>query len=190
VREGDVPVNYSEIKFNDIANGVGVRTSLFVSGCRHRCEGCFNSVAWGFDAGMPFDGGILADILMSLEPEHVSGLSILGGEPLEPENQRDVMYVVDAVRRVFPEKDVWMWTGFVWEELMRDGCRAHTPMLDVILRHLDVLVDGPFVRGLADLSLRFRGSSNQRIVDVPRSLSEGFVVPWTDGALYSVRGSM
>ena len=180
-------MNYSTIKHTDIANGVGVRVSLFVSGCRHHCGGCFNAETWPFDAGRPFDGVTLADILRSLEPDHIDGLSILGGEPLEPENQRDVMYVVDAVRRVFPDKSVWMWTGFTWDELTIIDSRARTSMLPLILERVDVLVDGRFILEDRDITLRFRGSPNQRIIDVRQSLEAGRVVDWQDDPICRTR---
>lgn len=176
-------MNYSEIKFNDIANGAGVRTSLFVSGCRHRCDGCFNSVAWSFDAGSPFTMRTLIDVLKSLDSPYVNGISVLGGEPLEPENQWDVWNILYTVLYPHPEKDTWMWTGFTWEELMGNGCRACSDpeMLRRVLRLVDVLVDGPFVKELYDPMLRFRGSSNQRIIDVPKTLESGEVCLWDDG---------
>ncbi len=177
-------MNISNIRYNDIANGVGVRTSVFVSGCRHRCEGCFNQVAWEFDAGTPFDDDVMGDILRSLEPDHVDGLSVLGGEPLEPENQDEVLRLVRGAIRL--GKSVWMWTGFTYEDLCLD-CRASVVphRLWNILDCVDVLVDGPFVRELADPSLRFRGSSNQRLIDMSNTYFMDDIRLWDDG---NVRG--
>ena len=172
-------MNYSEIKLNDIANGAGVRTSLFVSGCRHHCKGCFNRVAWPFDSGMPYTNVVEGSIIRSLMPSYVDGLSILGGEPLEPENQPDVAGLIQHVRMMVPESTIWIWTGFTYENLMHD--RSCTEVLPYILRNIDVLVDGRYVEELADITLRFRGSSNQRIIDVPKTLESGEVCLWDDG---------
>lgn len=180
-------MNYAEIKECDIANGVGVRTSLFVSGCRHRCPGCFNEVAWNFAAGEPFGQDVADRIVESLRTPYVDGLSVLGGEPLEPENQAVLAPFLERVRAEAPTKDIWLWTGFVWEDLARDACRAHTEDLDRILSCLHVLVDGPFVEAQKDIMLRFRGSANQRLIDVAASLEAGEVVPWQDGSFFSKR---
>jgi anaerobic ribonucleoside-triphosphate reductase activating protein len=179
-------MNYAEIKYCDIANGVGARTSLFVSGCRHHCKGCFNEVAWDFGYGGSFDAKVEDAIIDSLKPDYIAGLSILGGEPLEPENQEDVLRLLERVTDEYPEKTVWMWTGFTWEELM-GGCRASTDMLPEILDCVDVLVDGPFINDQRDITLRFRGSPNQRIIDVTLSILAGKVIPWTDGHVYATR---
>lgn len=179
-------MNYAEIKYCDIANGVGARTSLFVSGCRHHCKGCFNEVAWDFGYGGSFDEKVVDAIIDSLRPDYIAGLSILGGEPLEPENQEDVLRLLERVNDEYPEKTVWMWTGFTWEELM-GGCRASTDMLPEILNCVDVLVDGPFINDQRDITLRFRGSPNQRIIDVTLSILAGKVIPWTDGAVMGTR---
>ncbi|MBR1870912.1 MAG: anaerobic ribonucleoside-triphosphate reductase activating protein [Kiritimatiellae bacterium] len=158
-------MNYSSIKFNDIANGDGVRTSLFVSGCRHHCRGCFNKVAWDFNAGEPFTAAVQERILRSVEPEWISGLSILGGEPFEPENQIGLLPFLRKYRSRCPGKSLWMWTGFIYERdlLAQDG-RARCEATDEILWLADVLVDGPFIEEMKDITLRFRGSSNQRII--------------------------
>ena len=173
-------MNYSEIKRCDIANGPGVRTSLFVSGCRHRCPFCFNEVAWPFEAGEELTDEVVDDVVESLRPDFVQGLTLLGGEPLEPENQEGVLRVVERVRAEVPRCDVWLFTGFTWEELHDSACRAHTEVLNRLLPLLDVVVDGPFVQDLKDISLRFRGSSNQRLIDVPASLKTGAVVLWDE----------
>ena len=180
-------MNFAEIKKCDIANGVGVRTTLFVAGCRHRCPGCFNDVAWDFSAGEPFTRTIEDEIIESLKTPYVDGLSILGGEPLEPENQAVLAPFVERVRAEVPQTSIWLWSGFTWEQLMEGDDRARTQDLQRILTALDVLVDGPFVLDERDITLRFRGSPNQRIIDVPASLTTGEVVPWSDDAVFATR---
>ena len=180
-------MNYSTIKHTDIANGVGVRVSLFVSGCRHHCEGCFNSETWDFKAGQFFGNDAFFRIIRLLEPDYVDGLSILGGEPLEPENQPEVLAILEHVRDVYPTKDVWMWTGFTWDELTIIDSRARTVMLPSILENVDVLVDGRFMLDYRDITLRFRGSPNQRLIDVRKSLDAGHVVDWQDDPICRTR---
>lgn len=182
---GRTSVNYAEIKYCDIANGKGVRASLFVSGCRHRCPLCFNELAWSFAAGKPYTPQVEEEILESLDPAYVRGISILGGEPLEPENQATVRDLLVHVRRRHPDKDVWVYSGFTWEELTQGPSRARTADLPELLGLVDVLVDGRFVQALKDITLRFRGSSNQRIIDVPRTLAAGKLALWEDDRLFS-----
>ncbi len=177
-------MNYANIKYTDIANGVGVRTVLFVSGCRKRCPGCFNAEAWDFNAGQPFDKSTEQDIIDSLRPDYVSGLTILGGEPMEPENQQGLVGLLERVREELPTKSIWCYTGDVYEQLLPGGAH-HTDVTDRILSCLDVLVDGPWVRELHDITLRFRGSSNQRLIDMPKTLEEGEVVLWEDERIYA-----
>ena len=160
-------MNYADIKKVDVANGPGVRVSLFVSGCSHRCEGCFNPETWDFSYGVPFGEAEIQQILTFLAPDHIRGLSLLGGEPFEPDNQRAVLELVRRVRRELPGKTVWCYTGYLFEELAGNQVGTHSRTL---LEGLDVLVDGPFVLAKKDLGLRFRGSHNQRIIDVPASL--------------------
>ena len=178
-------MNYAEIKECDIANGVGVRTTLFVSGCRHRCAGCFNARAWDFLAGEAFTEEVEQRVVDSLSPEYVVGLSVLGGEPLEPENQKAVATLLERIRREYPRKSIWLWTGFTWEELEQGNSRARTSDLPRILACLDVMVDGPFIEAQKDLLLRFRGSSNQRIIDVPASLDAKRLIMWEDERMFS-----
>lgn len=172
-------MNYGEIKPLDIANGEGVRVSLFVSGCRNRCKGCFNAATWDFAYGNPFDDAVCRNILDLLSPDHVSGLTLLGGEPFEPENQRALLPLVEAVRARYPQKTVWAYTGCVYERDLTKGGRAHCEATDELLKLLDVLVDGPFVESRKDISLRFRGSDNQRIIDMQKTLKSGKVIPYT-----------
>ena len=166
-------MNYATIKKNDIANGPGVRVSLFVSGCRHHCKNCFNREAWTFDYGEPFTDAVQDDILNACDNRYIAGLSLLGGEPFEPENQQPLVGLLKAFRARFPEKTVWCYSGFTFEELI--GGRAGECATE-LLSLLDVLVDGRFVEEQKDLALLFRGSANQRILDVPRSLEQGCAV--------------
>lgn len=166
-------MNYAEIKYFDIANGEGVRTTLFVSGCTRGCPGCFNSGAWSFLAGKPFTAEVEDKILQSLEPSYMDGLTLLGGEPMEPQNQEGLADFVERVRAKYPHgcgKTIWCYTGDTLNELM-PGARHHTSVTDRLLSCIDILVDGPFVQDLYDITLRFRGSSNQRIIDMPATLA-------------------
>ena len=172
-------MNYAEIKKNDIANGEGVRTSLFVSGCRNRCKNCFNAVTWDFLYGKPFDQAVEDDIIEATRPRWISGLSLLGGEPFEPENQRDLLPLLQKVRRRYPDKSIWCFTGFRLEdELLRDGSHPRCAVTDRLLSCIDVLVDGRFVAAEKDISLQFRGSRNQRVLDLPKTLAAGQPVIW------------
>ena len=161
-------MNYGEIKTTDIANGVGVRTSLFVSGCTHHCKGCFNEETWDFAYGQPFTKEVEDEIIESLRPVYVTGLTVLGGEPMEVVNQQVVRPFLERVRAELPDKNIWIYSGYTWEELNdSENKRCHMT---------DVLVDGEFKLDLKDISLRFRGSSNQRVIDVKKTLEEGQVV--------------
>lgn len=178
-------MNYANIKYCDIANGVGVRTTLFVSGCTHRCPGCFNAEAWDFYAGDTFTEEVQQQVLDSLKPGYIAGLSILGGEPMEPANQRALLPFLKRVRRVCPDKDVWVYTGDMYEDLVDPASPRHTEATDELLGLVDVLVDGPFVAELKDITLRFKGSSNQRLIDVPASRKAGRPVLWQDDPLFA-----
>ncbi len=179
-------MRYAEIKQCDIANGTGVRTSLFVSGCRRKCPGCFNLVAWDFGYGYDFTPEVEGEIVDSLRPSYVAGLSLLGGEPMEPENRGALLRLLRRVREELPEKDVWTFSGFTWEELLEgDGS---DPAPRELLELIDVLVDGPYVGELHDITLRFHGSSNQRVIDVPASLAAGRVIEWSDDPVFAKRG--
>ena len=170
-------MNYAAIKNCDIANGPGVRVSLFVSGCTHRCPGCFNEVAWDFDYGHPFTQETVESILDMLRPSYIRGLTLLGGEPFEPRNQGAVVDLLRQVKKQYPEKSIWAFTGFLFDRDILSGKLGDT---EEYLSYLDVLVDGPFVQEKKNLSLRFRGSENQRIIDVPASLAAGKIVLWQD----------
>ena len=172
---------YANIKKYDVANGVGVRVSLFVSGCTHRCKGCFNAEAWDFSYGKPYTEETEEEILDALDKDYIAGLSLLGGEPFEPQNQRALLPLLRKVRERYPQKDVWCYSGYTFDSDLQEGGRAHCEATDEMLSMLDILVDGEFVEDLKDLKLRFRGSANQRIIDVPRTLREGEVRLWKDG---------
>jgi anaerobic ribonucleoside-triphosphate reductase activating protein len=181
-------MNYANIKHCDIANGVGVRTTLFVSGCRLHCKGCFNYEAWDFSAGEPFTDEVADAIVESLRPSYVDGLSILGGEPFEPENQRGLAELARAARERVSDLSLWCYTGFTIEQLTAADGPVRSADSDELLGLIDVLVDGPFVKGLRDVTLRFRGSSNQRILDLPATLRAGTPVPWRDERVYATHG--
>lgn len=171
-------MNYADIRPIDVANGPGIRASLFVSGCPHRCQGCFNPETWDFAYGTPFGPERVEAVLAHLSKPYVKGLSLLGGEPLAPQNQQAVLALLQRVRERFPEKDVWCYTGYLFESLLAGQVGEYDrPLLEA----LDVLVDGPFVLAQKSLSLRFRGSENQRLIDVPASLKAGGVVLWLEG---------
>ena len=170
-------MNYATIKNCDIANGPGVRVSLFVSGCTHRCPGCFNEVAWDFHYGEPFTDETIESIVEMLRPSYIKGLTLLGGEPFEPQNQADVVKLLRRVRQELPEKSIWAFSGYLFEKDMLSGQIGD---VTEYLSYLDVLVDGPFVQAKKNLSLRFRGSENQRIIDVKASLAAGQTILWDD----------
>lgn len=173
-------MNYAEIKNCDIANGPGVRISLFVSGCTHRCKGCFNEIAWDFAYGKPFTPDTINYILKLLAPHHIKGLTILGGEPFEPQNQPAVVELLRQVKRAYPDKSIWAFSGYLFDKDILNGKLGPWEITKEFLDYLDVLVDGPFIQEKKDMSLRFRGSSNQRLIDVQASLQEGRIVLWED----------
>ena len=162
-------MNYGEIKTCDIANGEGVRVSLFVSGCTHHCKNCFNDVAWDFGYGKPFTEETEEMLLKALEPDYVDGLSLLGGEPFEPENQKELAGLLQKIKESYPEKNVWCYTGYLYDvDLIPDG-KVYTEYTDKMLACIDTLVDGEFIEAEKDLTLEFRGSRNQRILHLDRS---------------------
>ena len=171
-------MNIANIKNLDIANGPGIRVSVYVSGCTRKCPGCFNQVAWDFDYGEPFDEGVMLKIIHMLSNPHVRGLSLLGGEPFEPKNQREVLYLLSTVARLLPEKDIWCFTGYTISQLL--GPDMQLTYASEILNLIDVLVDGPFDIEKKNLLLKYRGSENQRLIDVQRTRETGKVVPWFD----------
>ena len=171
-------MNYATIKKRDIANGTGVRVSLFVSGCTHHCKNCFNKETWDFSYGEKFTEDTEQLILDYLAPDFVNGLSLLGGEPFEVQNQEVLTKLLRKVKTLYPQKDVWCYTGYLFDEHLLKNSRARGEFTDEMLSYIDVLVDGPYVEELKDISLQFRGSSNQRVIDVKRSLSTNTIVLW------------
>jgi len=174
-------MHYGAIKKCDIANGEGVRVSLFVSGCRNRCPGCFQKETWSFDYGRLFDNNAKQELFTALQNPAVRGLTVLGGEPMEPENQRELLPLIEEVKSRFPEKTVWLYTGNLYEELtgQRGEHRTHTEITEKLLSLVDVLVDGRFVEEEKQLGLRFRGSKNQRIIDLNVTRSKGEITLWS-----------
>jgi anaerobic ribonucleoside-triphosphate reductase activating protein len=170
---------YGEIKNCDIANGEGIRVTLFVSGCTNHCENCFQPQTWAFDYGQPFTRETEDKLIEMLRPAYVNGLTLLGGEPFEPYNQRALLPFLRRVKRELPEKTVWAFSGFTLdEELLRDGSYPRCEVTDDLLALVDVLVDGRYVERLHDISLRFRGSSNQRLIDMNETRRCGKIVLW------------
>ena len=168
---------YGNLKKCDIANGIGVRVTLFVSGCTNHCPDCFQPQTWDFRYGQPFTAETEEALLEALNRPYISGLTLLGGEPFEPDNQRALLPFLHRLRQQLPDKTVWAFSGYTWEELTGQS-RARCEATGALLSLVDVLVDGEFVEALRDISLRFRGSSNQRLLDVPASLAAGRPIPW------------
>lgn len=171
-------MNYASIKRMDVANGPGVRMSLFVSGCTHRCKNCFNKEAWDFDYGRPFTGREIEEIVHYVSGRHIAGLTILGGEPFEPANQAGILPLLCRIRECCPEKSIWCYTGYDFEKDILGRMMREVEETKEVLSYIDVLVDGEYVEELHDLSLRFRGSGNQRIIMVQDSLREGTIILW------------
>ncbi len=170
-------MNYAEIKYNDIANGEGVRVSLFVSGCRHQCKNCFNEMAWDFTYGKEFTTEVSEAILKGCEPDYVSGVTLLGGEPFEAENQPELLKFLKKFRSMYPHKNVWCYSGFTYEELTGEKpSRCRTDITDEMLSMIDILVDGKFVQELHSMMLKFRGSSNQRLIDLDKTRKQGRII--------------
>lgn len=172
---------YGNIKKYDIADGLGVRVSLFVSGCTNHCKGCFQSETWDFHYGKPFTEETEKEILDALNHEYIQGFTVLGGEPFEPENQRVLVQLLKKTRETYPDKDIWSYTGFVYDQDLLAGQRKHTEVTDEMLSYIDVLVDGPFVLEKKNIALSFRGSENQRVIDLKKTRAQGQIV------LYDVR---
>ncbi len=168
-------MKYGEIKKIDIANGPGVRVSLFVSGCTHHCKGCFNPETWDFEYGNVFTEDTQEQIFELLAPDYIAGLTVLGGEPFEPDNQRALLPFLKEERKRYPQKNIWCYTGYLLDEELWKDSAARCEATDEMLSFLDVLVDGEFKQEEKDISLRFRGSRNQRLIDVPESLKQGKV---------------
>ena len=181
-------MNYATIKKFDIANGPGVRVSLFVSGCRHKCKNCFNSEAWDFSYGEQFTDDTLEELLNAVSKDYIEGFSLLGGEPFEPENQQGVLQILKEIKKRYPQKTIWCYTGFLYDTQLLAGKVGNADTVKEILQNIDVLVDGKFVEELKSLDLLFRGSSNQRIIDVKKSLAENETI-WLEGTWQRRMGS-
>ena len=171
-------MNYATIKYYDIANGPGVRTSIFVSGCRHHCPGCFNEVAWDFGYGQPFGKAVRNEIFASCQPDYIAGISLLGGEPFEPENQRALLPFLKKMRERFPKKNIWCYTGYLFDKDVLDKMCKESEVTKEIVSYLDIVVDGEFMIDRKNLKINFRGSDNQRIIDVKKTLDAGEIVHW------------
>ncbi|MCR5817145.1 MAG: anaerobic ribonucleoside-triphosphate reductase activating protein [Ruminococcus sp.] len=172
-------MKYAEIKNNDIANGEGVRVTLFVSGCTHHCEGCFNPMTWDFEYGEEFTDETEKTVLDLLSPSYIKGLTLLGGEPMEPVNQRGLLPLLKKVKEQYPNKTVWCYSGYLFDKELLSESRARCEVTDELLSYIDILVDGEFVLEKKNIMLQFRGSENQRIIDVKKSLTSGEVVIYT-----------
>lgn len=166
-------MNYSGVKYCDIANGLGVRTVLFVSGCRNHCEGCFQPETWDFNYGNKFDEKIQEELLKSLEPDYVKGLTLLGGDPFEPENQKELLPFIKKVKDKFDMKDIWAYTGYILDKDLSEGGKCYTENTKEMLSYIDVLIDGPFILKQKDMMLKFRGSANQRLIDMKKYRKNG-----------------
>lgn len=173
-------MNYGNIKKYDIANGEGVRVTLFVSGCTNHCFNCFQPETWDFDYGQPFTNETMCEILEALRPDYIQGLTLLGGDPFELSNQEGLIVLLREVKKQYPEKDIWSYTGFILDQDLLDGGRRHGPYTDEMLSYIDVLVDGPFIQDKKNISLKFRGSENQRVIDLKKSLKKQEVILYLD----------
>ena len=167
-------MNYEKIDKCSVSNGTGIRTVLWVSGCDIHCKNCHNQSTWDFDSGIPFTDDTMQEILYDLSKPYIKGLTLSGGHPLDPHNAPKVLEIVKRVKMVFPNKDIWIYSGYVWEDIIKDNT------LKEILKCTDVLVDGAYVDELRDISLAFRGSSNQRIIDVKKTLNSNEVILWQE----------
>lgn len=169
---------YGEIKPNDVANGIGVRVTLFVSGCTHHCPECFNQETWDFHYGKPFTQREIEKIIEYLRPDYIAGLTLLGGEPLEPVNQEGLLPLLRRVRQEYPKKTIWCYTGYLFDRDVREKMCLESDVTREFITYIDILVDGRFVAEKKNLKINFRGSDNQRIIDVKKSLSAGEIVRW------------
>ena len=171
-------MNYADIKQYDVANGPGIRISLFVSGCNHHCKGCFNKETWDFNYGTPFTDETIDTIINYLNSPHIAGLTLLGGEPMEPVNQKALLPLLRKVRTTYPDKNIWCFSGFLFDKEILEKMYENVPETKEMLSYIDVMVDGKFVEELKNVNLRFKGSSNQRTIMVQESLKKGEIVLW------------
>lgn len=173
-------MNYATIKKYDIANGPGVRVSLFVSGCSHHCKGCFNPETWDFNYGKPFTVQVEEEILSALKHDYIEGFSLLGGEPFEVENQRSLLPFVKRVKTRFPQKSIWCYSGYLFDRDLTGKSMVNCECTAELLSYIDIMIDGEFIEDKKNLNIKFRGSENQRIIDVQKSLKEGKVCTVSD----------
>ena len=173
-------MNYANIKNCDVANGPGVRVSLFVSGCTHHCKNCFNQEAWDFNYGQVFDQSVIDHILELMKPSYIKGITYLGGEPLDPRNQPGLLELSRQIKAIYPQKSIWCFSGYIWETQIRAKKLGPWEITEELLSYCDVLVDGPFIEELKNLGLRFRGSENQRLIDLPKTMASGSVILWDE----------
>ncbi len=171
-------MNYADIKQYDVANGPGVRISVFVSGCNHHCKDCFNEVAWDFNYGTPFTEETIETVIEYMKPSYIAGLTLLGGEPMEPANQKGLLPLVRRVKEVYPEKTIWCFTGFLFDRDIVETMFGTVPETRELVSYFDVMVDGKFIAELKNVNLRFKGSSNQRTIMVQDSLDRKEIVLW------------
>lgn len=167
---------YGNIKKYDVADGEGVRVTLFISGCRIHCPGCFQSETWDFRYGQEYTAETQEEVLDAMDSEFIAGLTVLGGEPFEPENQREIVGLMKAAKERYPEKNIWCWTGYLYDKDLQPGGRKYTEVTDEMLSYIDILVDGPFMLAKKNLALSFRGSENQRVIDLKKTRETGEVV--------------
>lgn len=170
-------MNYAELKTYDVANGPGIRVSLFVSGCTHACKGCFNEQAWDFDYGKPFTDETIDSIIDTMSFGAYRGITFLGGEPMDPKNQEDVLKCAKRVKETYPDKDIWLFTGYTYEYIM-ENMYDKLPYTKELMSLIDVMVDGPYVESKRNITLLFRGSENQRLINLPKTLVSNDVVLW------------
>ena len=173
-------MNYADIKRIDVANGPGIRVSLFVSGCTHHCKGCFNKETWDFNYGKPFTQNEIDEIMEYVSPNHIKGLSLLGGEPFEFSNQQGLLPLLRTFKQSFPNKSIWCYTGYEIEKDIKEKMMVMWPETVEFISYIDILVDGKFIEEQKDLKLRFRGSANQRIIDIKKSLEAGETILWEE----------
>lgn len=178
IKRREVKMNYATIKKCDVANGPGVRVSLFVSGCSHHCKGCFNREAWDYNYGNAFTDKEENEVMEALKPDYIKGLSLLGGEPLDLKNQEGLLPIVKKAKELYPDKPIWCYTGYLFDKQVIGEMSKNNETTNELLKYIDYVVDGQFVEGLKDPKLQFRGSSNQRIIDVKKTLENHEVVLW------------
>ena len=167
---------YGALKKTDTANGLGVRVTLFVSGCTNCCEGCFQKETWDFGYGQPYSAKTQIEIIEALEPEHIKGFTVLGGEPFEPTNQQELVRLLRTIKGIYPQKDIWAFTGFLLDKDLVEGGRKHTEFTDEMLSYIDVLVDGPFIQAQRSMMLKYCGSENQRVIDMNETRKQNKIV--------------